>query len=93
MILNETISVCSLLQVEHRSTELRAEEIERRVGSETSSLDEVSVTSSTATSDHSALRTDDKTNRYSGESYGRRKVGFLVLLTDLSLYCMYCMSK
>ena len=63
----------SLLQVEHRTTELRAEEIERRVGSETSSLDEISVTSSTAASEHSLIRPEDRGNRYTGESFNRRK--------------------
>eukprot|EP00794_Sanderia_malayensis_P018119 gene18119-19929_t len=63
----------ALLQVEHRSTELRAEEIERRVGSETSSLDDASVASSTANSDHSAARSDDRAKRYSNDSFGRRK--------------------
>jgi len=63
----------ALLQVEHRTTELRAEEIERRVGSETSSLDEISVTSSTAASEHSLIRPEDRGNRYTGESFNRRK--------------------
>ncbi|XP_065070914.1 liprin-alpha-1-like isoform X1 [Rhopilema esculentum] len=63
----------ALLQVEHRTTELRAEEIERQVGSETSSLDEISVTSSTAASDHSLMRPEDRTRRFSGDSYNRRK--------------------
>ena len=65
---------CRLLQVEHRTTELRAEEIERRVGSETSSLDEMSVTSSTAASEHSLVRSEDRSNRFSGDNYNRRKV-------------------
>ena len=60
--------------MEHRTTELRAEEIERQVGSETSSLDEISVTSSTAASDHSLIRPEDRTRRFSGDSYNRRKV-------------------
>eukprot|EP00112_Aurelia_sp_Birch-Aquarium-sp1_P024769 Seg798.2 transcript_id=Seg798.2/GoldUCD/mRNA.D3Y31 product=Liprin-alpha-1 protein_id=Seg798.2/GoldUCD/D3Y31 len=63
----------ALLQVEHRTTELRAEEIERRVGSETSSLDEMSVTSSTAASEHSLVRSEDRSNRFSGDNYNRRK--------------------
>lgn len=63
----------SLLQVEHRTTELRAEEIERRVGSETSSLDEISVTSSTAASEQSFARSEDRGGRYTGDSFSRRK--------------------
>ena len=59
--------------MEHRTTELRAEEIERRVGSETSSLDEISVTSSTAASEQSFARSEDRANRYSGENFTRRK--------------------
>ena len=35
--------IFSLLQVEHRTTERLTEQIERRVGSETNSLDELSV--------------------------------------------------
>ena len=63
----------SLLQVEHRTTELRAEEIERRVGSETSSLDEISVTSSTAASEHSLVRPEERSNKYTGDNFNRRK--------------------
>ncbi len=80
------VFLCSMLQVEHRSTELRAEEIERRVGSETSSLDEMSVASSTANSDHSAARNDDRLKRYSGESFGRRKVSNFASLQRLCKY-------
>ena len=59
--------------MEHRTTELRAEEIERRVGSETSSLDEISVTSSTAASEHSLVRSEERANRYTGDGFHRRK--------------------
>ena len=37
---------CSLLQVEHRTTERLTEQIQKRVGSETNSLDNMSVGSS-----------------------------------------------
>ena len=44
------------------------------MGSETSSLDEMSVTSSTAASEHSLVRSEDRSNRFSGDNYNRRKV-------------------
>lgn len=49
--------VFSLLQVEHRTTEKLTEQIEKRVGSETNSLDEMSTGSS-----KESMKTEEKRN-------------------------------
>lgn len=50
LILNSTF--LRMLQVEHRTTEKLTEQIEKRVGSETNSLDELSVCSSKGSDKH-----------------------------------------
>ena len=63
LILSLYLHLSRLLQVEHRTTEKLTEQIEKRVGSETNSLDELSVGSSSKGSDK--LDGVDKKNLYS----------------------------
>ena len=79
-----------MLQVEHHSTKMRAEEIERHVGSETSSLDELSVSSSNPPSvGESSLNKDGKSRYIAEYELAQRRKVIIFCLSSFYFFYLY----